>query len=1457
MKKSRARRETGAAIRILWFLRLLIGGAAAIAEPVALNRRWLEPVPFQPDMGFRWQWNWRFEGPDDSPLRQVRLFQGENVWGANILRMALADDGHAWRGRKVRAATSVQDAAGRETDTHVAPGIPFLSAGPETERPGFFGQLAALGVRRHYEDSTDTPNHSQAFVPYRMTATSFPARIRLQLTDEGTGADLGSWVQTFPTFGFARLHVARCSPFADEDHVPAFLRLWLDSNTLAAATVRLRVIDEATGRAARQEEVAPLAARDLGFDLNLAGLPAGRYRVEAEVSGPPGLHDISAVWLERRAVPKPGRSEIPLLVEEMPGFSRARWPVTGGVPLPDGVLPADALDRCRILDAAGQALPAQFRVLATWAADRRFARWLLVDFQADSRDGACGPFSLAVLPDAAPPPVPATAIRVTSQGDGFRVDTGPLQADFADRQGRFLQQLVARPPGEAARGRGQALLDPARPVSAYMTLLPADPAAGGGAVATESALSPDIRCELEEAGPLRCVVKASGAYGRQGAGPINAFVLRLTFWAGRPEIGVEHTFVWKEDPKQWLVRDVGVRWPMRGVRGVTAPHGASPDGLSTNIAAYPAAWAVVQEGSRTNRFAGRALAGRFPGWADAVLVAGGVGVRIKDFWQQYPCGLAVDADGIDLQFWPAAHPPLDLRNAREAYYRGNARGLAKTHQAVLAWHAQPWSPQQAAEWAAWQEEPLRATAHPLTVLRSRAVGPLHPYDPERFPNEEQALDNAFRGLELQPLATDVYGNLDWGDLHSQWDRAKGRWDPDHRYWLNNETTYDATTISLWMQYLRTGRRRCFKFPERRTCHLMDVDTCHHSVNQPPHFDGADPQNNIQVVGLQHRHEAHHWSGNCMAHHTVYDDIVQYYLLTGRWRALDVIREGAASFKTYRPGSENENRGISVPFRLLGDCYWQFWDFDHWRLAAELHDLLVTYSLPDLYGQYGYLRYWIMTGDRRYGLEWMRCELVRGNALPAVEPRDFLRKPVEWDGVWNYPDPLSAAIMHEVTGDPQALTRMDQLNFLGPYSSGPGSGKLAVGIAMPLLASFPSDAADGTPPGYGWSKMAAFKYAFAMNGLFQTTGAMGEPGPVPPRQLEAPLRTNGRGGGLWSAPSSFAENRLPGPATPVVVAAGDTLLFDSGTPGPHAAEITVDDGGCLGFAPGRRALVIRGNVIIKAGGLARLTPGSALKIDCPDYSRQHGITLEGMIEADGGSPGRQDCTLGALTNDGRHGIYLRAPRGSGPPSAGFIRNCNLDDCEVVIDARGFALDGNRALNSRLKLWKITGLAVRSNDFRNCAIKMNCAVFAGNRTEGGYAELSAAKFLDNRFERIHWGLWLSGAEFAGNSYRECGDITVYAHTTATLREERCNGTYAGLRIAGKGPVSLEHCEFGLEQPNRTADLVTEPAVVTLKGCRFAPEARITVTNKDGGVLSEDHDGKPGQTRAWGKAATSASP
>ena len=72
-------------------------------------------------------------------------------------------------------------------------------------------------------------------------------------------------------------------------------------------------------------------------------------------------------------------SKIVLKVENPTTYARRGWPVTSGIPFPQGEL--ISVDNIRILDGQGLEIPSQIGELAMWQDGS--IKWVLVDFQAD------------------------------------------------------------------------------------------------------------------------------------------------------------------------------------------------------------------------------------------------------------------------------------------------------------------------------------------------------------------------------------------------------------------------------------------------------------------------------------------------------------------------------------------------------------------------------------------------------------------------------------------------------------------------------------------------------------------------------------------------------------------------------------------------------------------------------------------------------------------------------------------------------------------------------------------------------------------------------------------------------------------------------------------------------------------------------------------------------------------
>src|SRR5262245_44147691 len=116
-------------------------------------------------------------------------------------------------------------------------------------------------------------------------------------------------------------------------------------------------------------------------------------------------------------------ADLVLNVRETAGVARSGEIVHSGVPLPRS-LAIVATDRLGIVDANGQPVPAEFRILGRWNAGLTTSapiQWLLVSFPATVAPNATARYRLVT--DASNP-APHAPLRLTRDGDRVTVDTG-------------------------------------------------------------------------------------------------------------------------------------------------------------------------------------------------------------------------------------------------------------------------------------------------------------------------------------------------------------------------------------------------------------------------------------------------------------------------------------------------------------------------------------------------------------------------------------------------------------------------------------------------------------------------------------------------------------------------------------------------------------------------------------------------------------------------------------------------------------------------------------------------------------------------------------------------------------------------------------------------------------------------------------------------------------------------
>jgi len=173
-----------------------------------------------------------------------------------------------------------------------------------------------------------------------------------------------------------------------------------------------------------------------------------------------------------------------LIVSEPAGVARVNGPVTTGVPFPPGVLRRAEV---ALVDAAGNQVPLQTRVLAKWPDGS--VKWALLDFQVPKL-AANGKAAFRLVA-AKPTAKPASAITVTKAASGhLSVNTGAMQVTL-NAKAFDLFMFVSVGGKRVAEGGALEITDLK------------------GMVRNSSTVK-DYKLKVMEGGPLRTVIRATG-----------------------------------------------------------------------------------------------------------------------------------------------------------------------------------------------------------------------------------------------------------------------------------------------------------------------------------------------------------------------------------------------------------------------------------------------------------------------------------------------------------------------------------------------------------------------------------------------------------------------------------------------------------------------------------------------------------------------------------------------------------------------------------------------------------------------------------------------------------------------------------------------------------------------------------------------------------------------------------
>lgn len=645
--------------------------------------------------------------------------------------------------------------------------------------------------------------------------------------------------------------------------------------------------------------------------------------------------------------------EVSLTVRNHTGVALTAQPVRGGVPFALGELKQA---QARLLDAQGKLLPCQARATAHWYDGS--VKWLLVDTQVSLP--ADGQAQLKLVTGAGETPALKRAVKVEDRADQLVVDTGAARFVFS-RQQFGCPAAVWVDLNRDGKCEAQATSGPSQFVCEIEHTPPGPPneenwlrdSAGGPRETFSARPDADYAVTVENANDLRAVVKLSGWLTNDAGRKLVQYVIRAHACAGSPELRLCPTFIYAGRPKEDFIRAMYLRFPRAAEGAATWALGGETrhDGKfagSAPVSLYETGPEKIyhlapydQDKTVTYRLmqgdqelaAGKDAAG----WARVADRRGSLQLAVRDFWQMHPKELRLQPDAATVYLWPElGNKVLDFRRRYDevenvyhydlSLWEYGGEGVGLTHEIALRYG--PSTEDTAADMTAAMDNPLLLECDPQYLVSTNVFGPLTPADRTRFPHLEAVQDVtvAWMGRNQRQFHWD--GMIDYGDTlfhgyntpsHYGYVSPKGWCSRGYVGWLNDDGGLDN---ALFVRYLMTGDYETFRMAERLARHSMDVDTCHYCAEEP------------RYVGGGHRHDQQHWGNGCRGYGTATHGIIDYYLLTGNERALDVARETAQYHDTgYQTEDEDPIGGMMRFWEISGE--------DHWKqranevLAAEL------------------------------------------------------------------------------------------------------------------------------------------------------------------------------------------------------------------------------------------------------------------------------------------------------------------------------------------------------------------------------------------------------------------------------------------------------------------------------------------------------------------------------------------
>lgn len=628
-------------------------------------------------------------------------------------------------------------------------------------------------------------------------------------------------------------------------------------------------------------------------------------------------------------------------------------PITMGIPFPNGALYSP--DHVRILNQQGKEIPSQITEVTSWQPLNQSIKWIWVFFFADEGDK----YTLEYGSDVRRAAFKGDRVvirNVQPMGSYTEVSTGPLNFKIKKDNGGFFE-VVKLDTDKNGHDEKDIIATGAKDRGSFLDLIDAAGLDKSKAIITRSVIE-------KGSGPLHGIIRLEGEYRYSrkdnNAAP---FVMRIHVYAGKSYVKVIHTFTYTGVPDQHTPVEgqhariatqtkhiVSEENPDKGWMKPNDQIAATGFSLNYNLngaikykvgykdgnwwedqaekvfessAPSSGRTSIFQTGPKPNRskpvpessevkriegFSAKLVSdgkeqlnrAKASGWMDISDDKWGIGIGIKNFFQEYPKELSIDGSNksTTAYLWSPQSVPMsfarDTDTPDDGILGNFAQGLAKTSELVYYFHDARVSKEAVQRSVNYVLDPPAAHADPSWYASSNVFGMYSPHGKD-FPEFERGIDYKMDWVLFNQNWAPWYGMFEYGDFKNYY--IDNKWE----MWANNEPAQD---YMLWMHFLRTGDRRFYVAAEANSRHTMDVDNIHWP-KKPAYFGDTNPtldylqhqempDEGSPYLGIGKRHGDQHWTAVLSAHVWVQGWLADYYL-TGYHRGLDVAKQTADTY----------------------------------------------------------------------------------------------------------------------------------------------------------------------------------------------------------------------------------------------------------------------------------------------------------------------------------------------------------------------------------------------------------------------------------------------------------------------------------------------------------------------------------------------------------------------------------